>query len=294
MLRDLVKIARPHQWTKNLFIFVPLFFAFNIYGIWGIDYHIAVGAFVGFSLVCSGVYCLNDIVDRDYDRLHPTKQNRPIASGRVSVVVGFIFMCILMLGGGALLMSLSPHGVFIPIILYVIINILYSFWLKNIAIIDVFVIACGFVLRLWIGAICFDISLSHWIVVVTFLLALFLALAKRRDDCILLERSGHKMRQNIESYNRVFLDVAMSVSASIVMVAYIFYSIDEEVIQRFGTDKLYFTSIFVLLGIFRYLQITFVYKRSSSPSKILLKDRFLQMSILAWLICFVGLVYFKA
>lgn len=103
MLRDLVKIARPHQWTKNLFIFVPLFFAFNIYGIWGIDYHVAVGAFVGFSLVCSGVYCLNDIVDRDYDRLHPTKQNRPIASGRVSVVVGFIFMCILMLGGGGII-----------------------------------------------------------------------------------------------------------------------------------------------------------------------------------------------
>ncbi|MFC3868292.1 UbiA prenyltransferase family protein [Helicobacter equorum] len=190
-------------------------------------------------------------------------------------------------------MSLSPHGVFIPVVLYVIINTLYSLWLKNIAIIDVFVIACGFVLRLWVGAICFDIPLSHWIVIVTFLLALFLALAKRRDDCILLERSGYKMRQNIESYNRVFLDVAMSVSASIVMVAYIFYSIDEEVIQRFGTDKLYFTSIFVLLGIFRYLQITFVYKRSSSPSKILLKDRFLQISILAWLICFVGLVYFK-
>lgn len=293
MLRDLIRIARPYQWIKNLFIFVPLFFAFNIYGMWEIDYRVAISVFLGFSLVCSSVYCLNDIVDRHYDRAHPTKQHRPIASGRVSVGAGVVLMLILALGGGALLISPSPSEIFLPISLYVVINILYSFWLKNIAIVDVFVIALGFILRLWIGAICFYIPLSHWIVIVTFLLALFLALAKRRDDCILLEKSGQKMRQNIESYNRTFLDVAMSVSASLVMVAYIFYSIDEIVEQRFGTDKLYFTSLFVLLGIFRYLQITFVQERSSNPSKILLTDRFLQITILLWLVCFVGLVYFK-
>ena len=293
MLRDLLRVARPYQWSKNLFIFVPLFFAFNIYGMWEIDYRVAVGVFLGFSLVCSSVYCLNDIIDRRYDRLHPTKRHRPIASGRVSVRVGAWLMLILALGGGALLMSSSPATIFSPVILYVILNILYSLWLKNIAIVDVFIIALGFILRLWIGAICFSIPLSHWIVIVTFLLALFLALAKRRDDCVLLEKSGQKMRQNIESYNRAFLDVAMSVSASLVMVAYIFYSIDEAVEQRFGTDKLYFTSLFVLLGIFRYLQITFVQERSSNPSKILLTDRFLQIVILLWLVCFVGLVYFK-
>ena len=195
--------------------------------------------------------------------------------------------------GGALFISLPSYEILFLISLYLVVNILYSLWLKNIAVIDVFIIAFGFVLRLWIGAICFDISLSHWIVIVTFLLALFLALAKRRDDCVLLEKSGQKMRQNIESYNRTFLDVAMSVSASLVMVAYIFYSIDEVVAQRFGTDNLYFTSVFVLLGIFRYLQITFVQKRSSNPSRILLTDRFLQIVILLWLVCFMGLVYFK-
>ena len=100
MIQDLIRIARPYQWTKNLFIFVPLFFAFGIYGIWEIDYRVAVSVFLGFSLVCSGVYCFNDIIDRHYDRLHPTKQHRPIASGRVSVIAGFVFMFSLMCGGG--------------------------------------------------------------------------------------------------------------------------------------------------------------------------------------------------
>ena len=137
-------------------------------------------------------------------------------------------------------------------------------------------------LRLWVGALVIAIGLSHWIVITTFLLAVFLALAKRRDDILLLE-SGKKVRNNIDGYNRVFLDIAMGISASLVMVAYIFYSIDEGVNERLHTHNLYLTSVFVLLGIFRYMQITFVLQKSSSPSKILLRDRFLQLVILAWL-----------
>lgn len=141
------------------------------------------------------------------------------------------------------------------------------------------------------GAIVLNINLSHWIVIATFLLALFLALAKRRDDFILLEK-GIKARQSIDGYNRTFLDIAMAICSSLVMVAYIFYSIDEGVNARFGTQHLYFSSVFVLLGIFRYMQIAFVQENSGNPSKILLKDRFLQLVIVGWIVSFVGLVWY--
>lgn len=157
---------------------------------------------------------------------------------------------------------------------------------------DIFIIASGFVIRLFAGSIAISVPLSHWIIITTFLLALFLALAKRRDDVILLER-GIKARRNIVGYNRTFLDIAMGICASLVMVAYIFYSIDEAVNTRFGTHNLYLTSAFVLLGIFRYMQITFVYKDSSDPAKILSKDRFLQITILAWICAFIGIVAFN-
>ena len=144
-------------------------------------------------------------------------------------------------------------------------------------------------IRLFVGANAINVPPSHWIIITTFLLALFLALAKRRDDVILLER-GIKARHNINGYNHTFLDIALSICASLVMVAYIFYSIDEAVNAHFNTHNLYITSVFVLLGIFRYMQITFVKKDSSDPAKILLKDRFLQLTILAWVASFVGIV----
>lgn len=175
-----------------------------------------------------------------------------------------------------------------PVLLYLLLNILYCLRLKHIAIVDIFCIASGFVIRLWIGANIIQVALSHWIVITTFLLALFLALAKRRDDIILLE-SGKKVRKNIEGYNRVFLDIAMGISASLVMVAYIFYSIDESINERLHTHNLYLTSVFVLLGIFRYMQLTFVEQNSASPSKILLKDKFLQITIVLWLLSFVAI-----
>ena len=145
-------------------------------------------------------------------------------------------------------------------------------------------------LRLFAGALVVQVPLSRFIIITTFLLALFLALAKRRDDVLLNER-GVRVRRSIEGYNRTFLDVAMAVCASLVMVAYIFYSIDEGVAARLGTRELYLTAFFVLLGIFRYMQLAFVRQNSGSPSRILLKDRFLQGCILGWILSFVGLVW---
>lgn len=193
-----------------------------------------------------------------------------------------------MVGGGG-----NHHSLKLPLspfIIYLALNLAYSLKLKHIAILDIFIIASGFVIRLFVGAIAINVPLSHWIIITTFLLALFLALAKRRDDVLLFE-CGIKVRQNIDGYNITFLDTSMAVCASLVMIAYIFYSIDEGVNARLGTHNLYFTSVFVLLGIFRYMQIVFVGKDSSDPAKILLKDRFLQIIIIAWILSFIGMIW---
>lgn len=304
-LQALITLMRPHQYSKNLFIFAPAFFGFGQYDLGAVWGYLLLG-FAGFCLIASGIYALNDIIDAQQDRLHPAKCKRPVASGAISTTQAGVFSLALMLvGGGAYIMlgwlyrsdvSSDPlaslSGLFwafgAPVLCYLVLNILYCFRLKHIAVVDIFCIASGFVIRLWIGANLIQVALSHWIVITTFLLALFLALAKRRDDIVLLE-SGKKVRKNIEGYNRVFLDIAMGISASLVMVAYIFYSIDESVNERLHTHNLYLTSIFVLLGIFRYMQLTFVEQNSASPSKILLNDRFLQITIALWLLSFVAI-----
>ena len=170
-------------------------------------------------------------------------------------------------------------------------TIAYCVWLKRIALIDVFVIAVGFVLRVIIGGVATDVWLSHWILIMTFLLALFLAFAKRRDDVVIYEESGVMARKNIVRYNLSFMNQAITIVATISLVAYIMYTISPEVVQRFNSQFVYATSVFVLLGILRYLQLTIVDVRSGSPTKVLLTDRFLQCCIIGWLLTFGIIIY---
>ena len=169
------------------------------------------------------------------------------------------------------------------------INIFYSFKLKHIAIVDIFIIAFGFVLRLFIGGTCGNIELSHWIILMTFLLALFLALAKRRDD-VMLSSQGKTLRKNIDGYNYEFISASMILMSGVIIVSYILYTVSNDVVEKFNTSNLYLTSIFVILGILRYMQITFVEQNSGSPTKVVLTDRFLQITILLWLISFIGVI----
>jgi 4-hydroxybenzoate polyprenyltransferase len=170
-------------------------------------------------------------------------------------------------------------------------NIAYSFYLKHIAILDVVIIAIGFVLRLFIGSAVTGIPLSMWIVLMTFLLALFMALAKRRDDMLIYLDTGKKMRKVIDGYNLQFLDTAMSIMASVVIVAYVIYTSSAEVIARVNSEYLYLTGLFVILGIMRYLQVAFVLKDSGSPTKIVLKDRFMQLTLIGWVLTFAWILY---
>ena len=279
---------RPHQYIKNLFIFLPLFFAMKM-----TDTSLlinAVIAFIAFSLTASAVYTMNDYCDMEEDRKHPKKKNRPLASGAISKAQAMVIMAASGFAGFAL-MAIHSLEALAVLAAYVIMNVAYSFYLKHIAILDVTIIATGFVLRLFIGSAVTGIALSMWIVIMTFLLALFLALAKRRDDVFTYLETGKKMRKVIDGYTLQFLDIAMAIMASVVIVAYTIYTTSAEVVGRFHSQHLYLTALFVILGIMRYLQITFVHKDSGSPTRIVLRDRFMQITILAWAVAFVWILY---
>lgn len=281
---SVLELLRPHQWLKNLFVLAPLFFSFHFTEV---NVVAALLGFVLFSLAASSIYVLNDYHDIEEDRQHPTKCNRPLASGTVTKAQAVLLM--LGLWSVVVVGSYWLNPAFLMIVLgYVFLNVLYSFKLKHVPILDITIIAIGFVLRVFAGAILIGVEPTMWIVLVTFLLALFLALAKRRDDC-LLARDGLKTRKNIDGYNLELVNAAMVLMAAVTLVSYIMYTVSPEVVLRFGSDYLYLTSLFVIVGILRYMQITFVEENSGSPTKLLLKDRFLQLTVVGWVMSF-GLI----
>ena len=287
-IKDILGLIRPHQYIKNLFIFLPLFFAMKITNI-ALLANASI-AFIAFSLTASAIYTLNDYRDIEEDRKHPQKRNRPLASGKISKPQAIIIMTVLGIVGFIPMYLLLSQAAAI-LLAYVVMNIAYSFYLKHIAIIDITIIAIGFVLRLFIGSAVTGIALSMWIVVITFLLALFMALAKRRDDVLIFLETGSKMRKAIDGYNLKFLDTSMAIMASVVIVAYTIYTTSPEVAEKFHTKYLYLTAFFVILGIMRYLQIALVFQDSGSPTQIVLKDRFMQFVLLGWFATFIWILY---
>ena len=297
-IKSLISLSRPQQWVKNSFIFLPLFFDKKLFEI-GLLCQLFL-LFLSFSLLASAVYCFNDIFDRKSDKRHPKKQFRPIPSGKVSILEALTLCLVLIIF--SLCIFLSWVDLFTPpqknyllvafiLLFYLILNICYTIYLKHIAVVDVFVIAIGFVLRVTVGAISVDIFLSHWIILMTFLLALFLAFAKRRDDVANYENMGIISRKHITSYNLQFMNQVITVIAAITVVCYIMYTVSPEVIARLGTDKLYLTSVFVLFGLIRYLQITIVSSKSGSPTQVLLHDKLIQWTIIFWISSFITILY---
>ena len=282
-----IKLLRFHQWTKNAFIFLPAFFGFHFNNTQQILNCIV--AFIGFSLVASSVYIFNDYCDIDTDRDHPTKKDRPLANGTISIPAALVMMAILVVAGIALIAPLGwyPLGI---IVFYLIQNIAYCLKLKHYPIVDVVIISVGFVLRIMMGGAVTHTELSHWIILITFLLALFLALAKRRDDVLIYMASNKKPRRNTDGYNLEFLNSAYTVMASVVIVAYVMYTVESNTIAH-TSKHLYLSSFFVIVGVLRYLQITMVYNRSGSPTVVLFKDRLLQALIACWAITIFVLLY---
>lgn len=295
MNRQIITLIRPHQLVKNIFVFTPLFFDRHV-----TDWHYVwpcLVAFIAFCLAASGIYCFNDIHDADTDRQHPVKCMRPVASGAVSKQTAYVTMSIvwilaIMLVAWACIYSGRIRiGLIGTLLLYVVMNVAYCIKLKQIALLDVFMIAIGFVLRVAAGGMATGIILSHWIVLTTFLLTLFLAVAKRRDDAAIYETTGVKARKNVECYNMDFLNQSIGVLGSVTIVCYILYTVSDEVVERMGSHYLYVTSVFVLAGIMRYMQITLVDRKSGNPTKVLLQDHFIHVCIIGWISAFTIILY---
>ena len=291
-IKTFLKLLRPEQWTKNLFVFLPLFFSGQLMNL--SMFTQCIVAFVAFSFAASSIYCFNDMYDVETDRLHPKKCKRPIASGAISskqakvvmVVCLLLAMTILFLFGGT-----AKYMLMALITLYYVMNLAYCIKLKSYAIVDVMVIAIGFVLRILVGGTATEIWLSEWIMMMTFLLALFLAFAKRRDDVVLFQHTGVLPRKNTKRYNLEFLNQVMTIVSTVTIVAYIMYTISPDVMAHFKSRNIYFTAVFVLGGILRYLQVTIVDLQSGNPTTILLKDRFIQLCIAGWIILFMLIIY---
>jgi len=287
-MKPFLSLIRPHHYIKNIFVLLPLFFVGQLTNTTQILNGLIT--FAAFSASASAIYIFNDYMDIKNDRKHPKKKHRPLASGLISKSTAFYIMITFLITGISLMTYVST-GSLIILIIYVILNILYSLKLKQIALLDITIIAIGFVLRLFVGSFAYNVKIEFWIVIMTFLLALFLALAKRRDDVLILNKSGTKMRKSMDGYNLQFIDGTMLVMSAIVIVAYIQYSTSLEIIEKFNNENLYLTSLFVIYGIMRYLQIAFVEKKSGSPTEVVLNDKTIQINLTLWVLSFAWIIY---
>lgn len=285
-----IYLLRPRDWAKNLFLFIPIFFAGELRN-WSIYPGLILG-FLAFCCIASSIYIINDYRDIEDDKKHPTKAKRPLAAGTISKTAA-IAICFFLIAAGFGIAFLIKEKFLFILSIYFFINLAYSFGLKNIPILDIIILSIGFVLRVKGGAVIAHIGVSEWLNIMVFLLALFMAIGKRRDDVLLKVSSGTDMRKSIKGYNLEFLNVVLALVCAVIVVAYFMYTMSPEVLQRLGTYRLYYTCLFVLAGILRYLQIIFVQASSGSPTKILYKDRFIQAALILWIVSFYLIIYIK-
>lgn len=285
-----LKLLRPKDWAKNLFLYIPLFFGgafLNTSLLIRVSY-----GFIAFCCIASSIYIINDYRDREDDRKHPVKCKRPLAAGTVTPAAALILCGLLLVLGFGLGWWIRDKFLFV-LGIYFLINLAYSLGLKSIAILDIMILAIGFVLRIKAGSVISFVPLSEWIVIMVFLLAVFMAIGKRRDDVLLKLSSGTDMRKSVKGYNLDLLNILLALVCAVMIVAYFMYTMSPDTEQRLGTDRLYYTCIFVLAGIMRYLQIIYVSSDSGSPTKILYKDRFIQVTLLLWMASYIFLLYLK-
>jgi 4-hydroxybenzoate polyprenyltransferase len=270
---------RPKQWTKNGVLFAGLIFSQNLFHVKFLL--ITVAGLLIFCAVSGSVYLFNDIMDREKDRKHPIKNKRPIASGDLSVHTAGLWGGLLF--GISMIFSFLLNRPFALIVLtYFLLQILYSLYLKEKVILDVFAIASGFVLRVIAGAVAIAVPVSSWLYICTILLSLFLALSKRRHELILLESNAVEHRSILKEYSPYLLDQMISVVTASTIVVYSLYTLSDETVRKFHTDHLKFTIPFVLFGIFRYLYLIHQKKEGGSPERLLLTDLPLTADILLY------------
>lgn len=281
MFRDIIKLARPAQWLKNGIMVLAIVFAGELTHPDKI--FLTIIAIAIYCMLSSGVYILNDIVDAERDRLHPLKKDRPIASGRISKGAAGVMSAILM-AGGLVAAWVVNVPFFYSAVAFVLLNLLYTYWWKNIVILDVLTIALSFVIRALAGAFAIDVPASTWMLINTLLLALFLALGKRRHELGFLEQAALAHRKTLIKYSPSLLDHLISVVTAAVLVIYMLYTFSTEVMQKLGTDKLFVTIPFVVYGVFRYLYLIHREEGGGSPTRVLIGDRPILLTVMLWLI----------
>jgi 4-hydroxybenzoate polyprenyltransferase len=285
---SLLLSLRPQQWTKNLIIFAGLIFGQRL-----LDPRAIARSGAAFAIFCvlSGVvYLINDVADREADRRHPLKRNRPIASGQLPV--GLAIGTAIVLGVAALAAAYSLGNMFALVAtLYLTLLAMYSGPLKHVVIIDVLTIAIGFVLRAVAGAVAIDVPISHWLLILTILLALFLALSKRRHELVLLADRATGHRPILEEYSPYLLDQMIAVVTASTLISYVIYTVSQETVQKFNTDYLGLTLVFPLYGIFRYLYLVHQKEGGGSPADMLLNDRPLLACVALWAVAVAIIIY---
>ncbi len=292
MALDYIRLARLKQWIKNLFIFAPLIFSHHLLNLEKIK--IEVITFFAFSFIASSIYVINDIVDRKSDRIHPVKKNRPIASGRIKIRQGILFSGLLFSVGLFLTVQLPFRAIFL-IILYFFMMLLYSFKLKHIVLLDVFIIAIGFMFRVLVGAYSIEVVVSKWLFITTLFLSLFLAISKRRMELYFSYQNPNsgvsEQRKVLDEYNIKFADQMLVITAGGAVISYALYTISERTVSLFKTESLIYTTIFVLYGIFRYMYLIYQKKSGENPTDVILSDVGIILNVLLWLLACIVIVY---
>ena len=299
-IKTIFRLARLKQWTKNIFVFAALVFSKQL--VRPESVLLSLRAFFAFCLTASFIYVMNDIADRESDRLHPRKRLRPIASGEISLRSANIISILLLVGVAVLVIGLDRRFV-MCLIAYILMNLAYSFYLKDLVLIDVFVIAIGFMLRVIGGALVLNVARSSWLILTTMFLSLFLGIAKRRGELVALSTSEvgisgapamtYHTRKVLEHYSIEFAEQMTTICAAGFVFSYALYTVSERTVTMFGTENLIFTTPFVLYGVFRYLYLLHKKRLGESPTDIVLSDVPMLLNFAAYAIAMLAIIYLR-
>jgi decaprenyl-phosphate phosphoribosyltransferase len=290
-LQTIIQLLRIKSWLKNGFVMFPLIFSLNLFNKELVLHSIL--AFLSFCFISSVIYIINDIADTERDRLHPRKSKRPLASGTISVNNALIILLFCTVFATLFLLPLHFNFILYALI-YLVVNVLYSFWLKKINLVESFIISLNFLFRVLAGCAAISVVPSEWIVAITFFISLFLVFIKRKSEIRMLTDKATAHRGVLRFYTPQLLDKFIYISATITIAGYLLYTVNEEVVSFFGSNRLMYTTVFVVLGIFRFIQLSDsrIYEEEGDPTSLILSDRFVQIVILCWLILTTLILYF--
>ncbi len=288
-MKHYVALLRPKQWLKNFFVFAPLIFARELFHV---DPLIeTIKAFVAFCLTASAVYIINDMTDVEADRAHPEKRNRPLAAGTVSRSGAMVFLAALVVVVAGITLTLDWHFTAI-LVTYFLLNLAYSFKLKEVVLLDVFIVAAGFMLRVLGGAYAIGVKVSSWIVLCSLFISLFLGFAKRRAELVTAETEGSRSRRKVLLLYRVaFIDQLLTIASAGAVISYALYTVAPRTIEMFGTDRLIYTTVFVLYGVFRYLYLIHTTPTIENPTNAVTSDPTILITGTLWIITCIGVIY---